>query len=125
MLVLSGGLYCGSAWATDPAQLEQFIKARIDIGEMMTGYFKNGGYGEGGRPSGEQMQTMREAINEKLSGLLEKHGLTLEEYRAKSKDVFADEEGVKQFLAGHPDLKERYEALPFDRMGRGGSGRGY
>ncbi len=39
---------------------------------------------------------------------------------------FADEAAVKGYLAEHPDLKKRYDALPFDRMGRGGSsGRGY
>jgi hypothetical protein len=52
--------------------------------------------------------------------------LTVEEYRAHSKDVFADETAVKRFLDEQPELKQRYEALPLDRMGRGGSsGRGY
>lgn len=126
-VVLAGSVYCGNAWATDPAELERFITARIEIGEMMTEYFKHGGYGEGGRPSGEQMQSMRTDINSKLGSLLEKHGLTIDEYRGRSKEIFADEEGIKQFLGNHPDLKERYDALPFDRMGRGGggSGRGY
>jgi hypothetical protein len=33
---------------------------------------------------------------------------------------------VTRFLNEHPDLKQRYDALPLDRMGRGGSsGRGY
>jgi hypothetical protein len=31
----------------------------------------------------------------------------------------------KSYLNEHPDLKQRYEALPLDRMGRGRSGRGY
>jgi hypothetical protein len=50
----------------------------------------------------------------------------VEEYRAHSRDVFADEAAVTRFLNEHPDLKQRYDALPLDRMGRGGSsGRGY
>ena len=33
---------------------------------------------------------------------------------------------VMQYLNEHSDLKQRYDALPLDRMGRGGStGRGY
>jgi hypothetical protein len=57
---------------------------------------------------------------------LSKHDLTVEEYRKRSPEVFADEAAVKGYLNEHPDLKQRYEALPLDRMGRGGStGRGY
>ena len=42
----------GVAYAAEPAEVEQFVKARIEIGEMMTNYFKGGsGYGEGQRPS--------------------------------------------------------------------------
>jgi hypothetical protein len=72
------------------------------------------------------MQDMRADINTKLGKVLAKYDLTVEEYRTRSKDVFADEAGVKSFLDAHPDLKQRYDALPLDRMGRGGgSGRGY
>jgi hypothetical protein len=46
-------LVAGTALATEPAEVEKFVKARIDIGEMMTNYFKDGGmsFGEGQRPS--------------------------------------------------------------------------
>mgnify|MGYP001573049339 CR=1 FL=1 len=117
----------GVGLAAEPADIEKFVKARIEIGEMMTNYFKGGEqYGQGQRPSPEQMKEMGADINTKLSVLLSKHGLTIEDYRGRSKDVFADEAGVKSFLGAHPDLKTRYEALPLDRMGRGGStGRGY
>ncbi len=117
----------GLAWAADPTELEKFVRARIDVGEMMTDYFKGGErFGEGQRPSPDRMESMRTDINSKLTDVLSKHGLTIEEYRGRSKDVFADEDALKQFLGAHPDLKQRYEALPFDRMGRGGStGRGY
>ncbi|HKY72654.1 MAG TPA: hypothetical protein VJL88_12110 [Nitrospira sp.] len=117
----------GIGLAAEPAEVEKYVRARIDIGEMMTNYFKGGPqFPEGQRPSDAQMREMGKDINAKLSTVLAKYGLTVEEYRAHSKDVFADEAGVKAFLNEHPDLKERYEALPLDRMGRGGStGRGY
>ncbi|MFO0707732.1 MAG: hypothetical protein U0412_12850 [Nitrospira sp.] len=122
-VVLGSGL----SFAAEPADVEKFVKARIEIGEMMTNYFQGGErFKEGQRPSPDQMKAMGADINTKLSALLSKHGLTIEDYRARSKDVFADEAAVKRFLAEHPDLKTRYEALPLDRMGRGGStGRGY
>ncbi len=119
--------FTGVALAVGPADVEKFVNARIEIGEMMTNYFKGGaGYGEGQRPSQERMQQMGADINAKLTALLAKHDLTLEEYRKRSPDVFADDTAVKHYLNEHPDLKQRYEALPLDRMGRGGStGRGY
>ncbi|QPD03298.1 MAG: hypothetical protein Nkreftii_001072 [Candidatus Nitrospira kreftii] len=120
-------LSVGVVYAAEPAEVEQFVKARIEIGEMMTNYFKSGsGYGDGQRPSQEQMRQMGADINGKLTALLAKHDLTLDDYRKRSPEVFADDAAVKQYLSKHPDLKQRYEALPLDRMGRGGStGRGY
>ena len=120
-------LFVGSGLAADPADVEKFVNARIEIGEMMTNYFKGGaGYGEGQRPSQEQMRQMGADINSKLTALLAKHDLTLDDYRKRSPEVFADDAAVKRYLSEHPDLKQRYEALPLDRMGRGGStGRGY
>jgi hypothetical protein len=126
-LSLSVILVTGVALGADPAEVEQYVKARIEIGEMMANYFKDGEtFGQGQRPSDEKMREMGKDINVKVGTVLSKHGLTVEEYRAHSKDVFADEAAVKRFLNEHPDLKQRYEALPLDRMGRGGStGRGY
>lgn len=120
-------LFGGLAQATEPADIEKFVNARIEIGEMMTNYFKDGaGYGEGQRPSQEHMRQMGADINAKLTALLAKHDLTLDEYRNRSPEVFADDAAVKRYLGEHPDLRQRYEALPLDRMGRGGStGRGY
>jgi len=122
-------LFAGNGLATEPAEVEKFVNARIEIGEMMTNYFKGGeSYGSGQRPSPEKMKEMGDDINAKLTTLLSKHGLTLEEYRARSKDVFADDAAVKGYLAQHPDLKTRYEALPLNRMSGGGggsTGRGY
>lgn len=120
-------LCAGVGLAADQAEVEKFVKARIEIGEMMTNYFQGGErFKEGQRPSPEQMKEMGADINAKLSALLSKYGLTVEEYRKRSPEVFADDAAVKRYLGEHPDLKARYEALPLDRMGRGGStGRGY
>ncbi len=121
-------LFAGTGLAAEPAEVEQFVKARIDIGEMMTTYFQGGGmkFSEGQRPSPEQMKEMGADINAKLGTVLAKYDLTVEEYRKRSPEVFADDAAVKRYLNEHPDLKQRYEALPLDRMGRGGSsGRGY
>jgi hypothetical protein len=72
------------------------------------------------------MRQMGADINSKLTALLAKHDLTLDDYRKRSPEVFADDAAVKRYLNELPDLKQRYEALPLYRMGRGGStGRGY
>ena len=119
-------LFAGASLAAEPAEVGKFVKARIDIGEMMMNYFKDGErYGEGQRPSPEAMAEMGADINAKLTTLLAKYDMTVEEYRQRSPEVFSDDAAVKGYLSEHPDLKERYEALPFDRMGSGSSGRGY
>jgi hypothetical protein len=124
---VGGALLVGVGLAAEPAEVEKFVNARIEIGEMMMNYFQGGErFGEGQRPTQEQMKTMGADINAKLTALLSKHGLTLEDYRGRSRDIFADDAAVKRYLNEHPDVKLRYEALPLDRMGRGGStGRGY
>ncbi len=125
-LTLSLLLFAGIGRAADPGEIEKFVNARVEIGEMMTNYFQGGQrYNEGQAPSPEQMREMREDINAKLAKLLSKYNLGVDEYRQRSKEVLADEAGVKSYLEAHPDMKKRYEALPFDRMGRGASGRGY
>jgi hypothetical protein len=123
-------LFAGSGLAAEPAEVEKFVKARIEIGEMMTNYFKGGErFKEGERPSAEKMKEMSADINAKLGTLLAKYDLTVEAYRQRSPEVFADEAAVKGFLSEHPDLKQRYDALQLDRMSRGGggssTGRGY
>ena len=120
-------LFASAGLAVEPAEVEKFVKARIDIGEMMTSYFQGGErFKEGQRPSPEQMKEMGADIHAKLGKLLAKYDLTVEEYRKRSPEVFADEAAIKGYLNEHQDLKARYEALPLNRMGRGGStGRGY
>ena len=126
-LVLGLMLSAGTGFATEQAEVEKFVKARIEIGEMMMNYFSGGRqYGsDGQRPSPEAMREMGVDINQKLSTLLATYDLTIEEYRERSPEIFADDPAVKNFLDEYPDLKERYEALPLDRMGRGSTGRGY
>jgi hypothetical protein len=120
-------LFMSASFAAEPADVEKFVKARIEIGEMMMNYFQGGEkFGEGQRPSPDQMKSMGADIQEKLGKLLTKYDLTVQEYRKRSPEVFADDAAVKDYLNDHPDLKQRYEALPLDRMGQGGStGRGY
>jgi hypothetical protein len=46
-------LFSGAGLAAEPAEVEKFVKARVDIGEMMSNYFQGGGmFKEGQRPSG-------------------------------------------------------------------------
>ncbi len=129
ILGISLGLFffSGTGQATEPAEVGKFVQSRIEIGEMMMNYFSGGrSYGgDGQRPSPEAMREMGADINSKLSTLLATHDLTIEEYRERSPEVFADDAAIKGYLNEHPDLKERYEALPLDRMGRGRTGRGY
>ena len=52
-------LFSGAGLAAEPAEVEKFVKARVDIGEMMTNYFQGGErFKEGQRPSPEQMKEM-------------------------------------------------------------------
>ncbi|MEX2491239.1 MAG: hypothetical protein WD425_05700 [Nitrospirales bacterium] len=123
---LSVFLFSGTGLATEPAEVGNYVKSRIEIGEMMMGYFKGGqGYGKGQRPSPEALHDMEADINAKVGAVLATHDLTIEEYSEHSHEVFADEAAVQNFLNEHPDLKARYDALPLSSMGHGRSGRGY
>jgi hypothetical protein len=110
----------GSAFASEAkpsaAEIEKYVKARIDLGESMKDYFrKRGGapqFGGSEGPSMEEMRKMEEEINAEVAKVLAKHDLTIEEYQKRSPEVFADKEGVSRFLESHPDLKKRYESLP-------------
>ena len=119
-------LFSGTGLANEPAEVGHYVQSRIEISEMMMGYLKGGeGYGKGQRPSPEVLHDMEADITTKIGAILEKHNLTIKEYTAHSQEVFADDAAVKNYLNEHPDLKERYEALPLDRMGHGRTGRGY
>ena len=75
-LSLSAILYTGIGFAAEPAEVEKYVKARIEIGEMMTNYFKGG---EAAPPTQEQRREMGKDINAKLSTVLSKYGMTVEE----------------------------------------------
>lgn len=124
---LAMGLLAGTGLAADPAEVEKLVNARVEVGEMMTNYFQGWErYGEGQRPSPERMEEMTAEINAKLGTLLAKYDLTVESYRQRSRAIFADDTAVKGYLSEHPDVKQRYDALPFDRIGRAESSeRGY
>ena len=124
---LAMGLLAGTGLAADPAEVEKLVNARVEVGEMMTNYFQGWErYGEGQRPSSERMEEMTAEINAKLGTLLAKYDLTVESYRQRSRAIFADDTAVKGYLSEHTDVKQRYDALPFDRMGRAESSeRGY
>jgi hypothetical protein len=127
---LSVFFFSGTGLATEPAEVGKYVQSRIEIGEMMMGYFQGGsgygkGYETGKRPSPDTLRNMEADINEKVGAVLAKHGLTIKEYSEHSHEVFADEAAVQGFLNEHPDLKSRYEALPLKTMGHGRTGRGY
>ena len=70
-MILGLMLFSGAGFAADPGEVEKFVKARIDIGEMMTNYFQGGErFKEGQRPSPEQMKEMGADINAKLGNVL-------------------------------------------------------
>ncbi len=101
-------------------EIEQYVRARIDMGENIGAFFKNRErpqFGPEGGPSMEALQKMTQEINEFVGSILSKHGLTIEKYQTRSPGVFADEAGLKTFLDAHPDLKKRYEVLPQSPMG--------
>jgi len=122
VLIVDGGKLPALA-ADAPAkmsELEQYIRIQIDIGAAMKDFFKNMGP-PSGPPSEEQQAAMVEQIDQTVTTILKKYGLTTDEYNRRKKDVFKDEATVNAFLERHPDLKTQWEALPF--RGPGGHGR--
>ncbi|MFQ5950285.1 MAG: hypothetical protein ACE5J1_06330 [Nitrospiria bacterium] len=126
-LILLGIVFFGVQQATaghiSEAEIEQYVRARIALGESMRDFFRNrrppqfGPDGEG--PDMERLRRLEEEINAHVAKVLARHDLTIEEYQDRSPDVFSDEEAVNRFLEEHPDLKERYEALPPSPRRRG------
>lgn len=121
---LSFGIYFQTSPAEaghiSEAEIEQFVRARIDMGESMKNFFRNRKppqFGPEGGPSMEELRKLETEINNHIADVLSKHGLTIEEYQGRSAEVFEDEEGVQKFLSSEPDLKARYEAIPKSRGG--------
>jgi len=104
-----------NAASSSASEVERYVRARIDIGEGMGGFFKNRKppqFGPDGGPSMEELRKLEEEINNFITDILSKYDLTIEKYQAQSPEVFSDEAGVRKFLKAHPDLKKRYEVLP-------------
>ena len=93
----------------DTAEIESFIRARIEIGETMSKFMREQG---GMDRSVENMKKMETDINAMVAEILEKYGMTIETYRERSPKVFSDQAAVGAFLEANPDLKKRYEILP-------------
>jgi hypothetical protein len=114
----------GAAVAADPtdkmSELERYVRIQIDIGAAMKEFFANMSPGSGSPPP-EQREAMVKQIDQTVAGILKKYGLTTDEYNARKREVFRDQEAVTAFLDQHPDLKAQWEALPF--KGAGGHGR--
>ena len=108
----------GSSWAktAEMSEIEKFIRSRIEIGEGMFEFMRQQ---SGKERSMELMRQWEEEINTMVAEILDAYGLTIEEYRERSPQVFADEEKIQAFLDQNPDLKERYNVLPMHR-GMGG-----
>lgn len=129
VFLFSGMLFQGFPALADhisEAEIEQFVRARIEMGESMRNFFRNRKppqFGPEGGPSMEELRKLEAEINGHVAEILSKHGLTIEGYQGRSAEVFEDEEGVQKFLSSQPDLKLRYDALPKSRRGRGGYGR--
>jgi len=114
----------GAAVAAEPAdkmsELERYVRIQIDIGAAMKQFFATMSPGAGSPPP-EQREAMVEQIDQTVAGILKKYGLTTDEYNARKREVFRDQEAVTAFLDQHPDLKAQWETLPF--KGAGGHGR--
>ncbi|MEW6323833.1 MAG: hypothetical protein AB1515_00440 [Nitrospirota bacterium] len=124
MLAVAAGPAAPAAAETagaQPSEMETLIRARIEIGEAMGQYMRERGAGR----SMEDYNAMAQEINAMVEQILSSHGLTVEEYRARSAAVLADETAVNAFLDQHPDLKERLKALPSSPGGRGFGGGGH
>ena len=119
--ILSAVVLCGgTGWAAEPAEVEKFVNARVEVGELMTSYFQGWErYGEGQRPSPERMEEMTVEINAKLEPLLAKYDLTVESYRERIKDVLADEVAVKGYLSQPPDVKKPAAEVISRKIARG------
>ncbi len=105
------------------ADVEQFVRARIDLGESMGKFFRgrrSPQFGpEGGAPDMEALRRLETEINNHVASVLAKHDLSIEAYQDRSPEIFEDKEAVNRFLKAHPDLKERYEKLPQSPRRRG------
>lgn len=104
-----------AAAPADTAEIEKYVRARIEIGESMMQYMRNQRQPMDRSPDG--LRAMEDEINGMVARVLNSYGLTIEEYQARSPKVFEDQAAVKAFLDANPDLRERYEKLPLHQSG--------
>ncbi len=107
-------IFLGSAQA-EMKDIEKYIRAQVDIGEAMFEFMRQQ---SGKERSMELMEQWEKEINAMVAEILGSYGLTKDEYNKRKNEVLADKEAIEAFLDEHPDLKERYNMLPF----HGGSG---
>lgn len=102
------------------SELERYVRIQIEIGAAMKEFFSSMGPGAVNPPP-EQREAMVEQVDQTVSAIIKKYGLTTEEYNRRKREIFENDEAVETFLKAHPDLKTQWEALPF--KGGGGHGR--
>jgi hypothetical protein len=100
------------------SELERYVRVQIDIGAAMREFFSTMGPGAVNPPP-EQREAMVEQVDQTVASIVKKYGLTTEEYNRRKREVFADDKAVDAFLTEHPDLKAKWEALPFKGGGHG------
>lgn len=100
------------------SELERYVRIQIEIGAAMKDFFAKMGPGMMNPPP-DQRESMVEQVDETVTAIVEKYGLTTEEYNRRKRDVFADDKAVEAFLTSHPDLKTQWDALPFKGGGHG------
>ena len=115
-LVMAASLVMPPPVHSEMSEVETFVRARIEIGESMGIFMRERGGMERTR---EQYEKMTEEINAMVERILQSYGLTTEEFRERSPEIYADETAIETFLERHPELKARYERLPFSQGPRG------
>jgi hypothetical protein len=100
------------------SELERYVRIQIEIGAAMKEFFASMGPGAVNPPP-DQREAMVEQVDQTVTAILKKYGLTTEEYNRRKREVFEDDAAVDAFLNAHPDLKTQWEALPFKGAGHG------
>ncbi|MFZ5863447.1 MAG: hypothetical protein ACOYXR_11485 [Nitrospirota bacterium] len=100
------------------SELERYVRIQIEIGAAMKDFFASMGPGAVNPPP-DQREAMVEQVDQTVSSILKKYGLTTEEYNRRKREVFEDDAAVESFLNAHPDLKTQWDALPFKGAGHG------
>ncbi len=100
------------------SELERYVRIQIEIGAAMKDFFAKMGPGVVDPPP-DQRESMVEQVDETVTAIVKKYGLTTEEYNRRKREVFEDDKAVEAFLTSHPDLKAQWDALPFKGGGHG------